>query len=177
MDVILFRDNLGNMRSNIPHHIKKKNVPFEWGNMTDGSIELALNILNIFCDELTSNRLYKKFITDVLAKVPFGGEIIKGNEIEAWIADNQLIEREREQKSFIIAVYRQEINKNQIHIVEAYTEKESIIRACEYYETNEYIQSMVDQLEKLRFDDICEYYWNRQISFSDPQVINKSRIS
>lgn len=166
MDIHLVRSNSGNPKTNIEHRFVRKVETFDWGNTSDEAAELAYNILGLFCDELTRERLYLQFLRKIIVKVPYGGQTISQKEIEAWIANHSFLKDNRIKTSFLIAVYRHESEQNQIHFVEAYTEIEAIIRACENYETEDYIQSLLNQISD--FDEVYEYYSSREIWYSEP---------
>jgi hypothetical protein len=72
--------------TNIPHkallHSKKG---YEWGNLSAGSADLALNILWHFTSPAVAIRWHQEFKRDFLAKIPQEGGFIEGNLIKKWI--------------------------------------------------------------------------------------------
>ncbi|USK62251.1 DUF6166 domain-containing protein [Peribacillus asahii] len=164
MNIQLIRSNNGKPRTNIAHTIVKKAQEFDWGNTSEESADLALNILALFCDEMTREKLYRRFLNDVIARVPYGGCIISKAEIETWILTHSNFEDIRKNMSFLVAVYKSETEKNEIYEVEAKTEMEAVIQACEFYESEEYKENLIAQLTD--FDELYDHYASREIWFS-----------
>ena len=174
MDVVLSRNSNGEADTNVPHSIKKykefsKPIAYEWGAKEPGAAELALNILLLFRDQFTSNRLHLKFMADIISDVPYSGGVLAKNDIEAWIAANERFEEVRKQTTYMVAVYREEAKANRIHEVKAFTEKEAVIKACEIYDVEEeYVKQLNNQLTS--FDELYDYYASREIWFSEPII-------
>lgn len=168
MDIQLVRSNTGNPQTNVEHTLVRKVNSFDWGNTSDAAAELACNILHLFYDEFTRERLYLQFMQTIIANIPYSGRTIVQAEIEDWVAKHSYHEDNRDKRTFLVAVYRNEIENNQIHHVEAYTEIEAIIRACENYENEEQIQSLCNQIQN--YDTAYEYYSRREIYFSEAEL-------
>ena len=62
---------------------------FEWGYGGSGPADFALNILLNFTDKQTAFVLHQKFKWDFIAKLPWEGGTIEGNQIIEWIEKNK----------------------------------------------------------------------------------------
>lgn len=171
MSIYLQRDNHNVIHVNVEHNIHRHSDSFDWGNLSPESLELALNILNLYCDNLTRERLYKKFASDIISDIPFGGATMSNEDIEAWIAANIHFQLKREPNKYMIAVYKEETNENVISTVVAFHEVEAIVYACELSYDKDLINEMVNKYIN-DYNGIVEYYRARGVFFSEPIVAN-----
>ncbi|WP_374724221.1 DUF6166 domain-containing protein [Calidifontibacillus erzurumensis] len=170
MDIILNRNNNNDIKVNIEHKIRRHSNTFDWGTLNEGALDLSLNILNKFCDELTRERLYKKFATDIIADIPYGGAVLKENDIQSWIFSNIHFNIESKLDTYIVAVYKEETSENVLHFIPASNEIEAIITACESKFETERIKALTNEYLN-DYNGITEYYQSKGVYFSDP-VIN-----
>lgn len=167
MNIILFRDNSGNYKTNVNRMIRKYDVPgFEWGMVGEEAAELSINILALFCDEFTRERLHGKFMCDIIADVPRSGRVITSDEIETWIATNSNLEDKRKKRAFMVAVFNEETKENDIRHVEAFNDIEAIIRACSFNHNEDKIKELLTTYRD--YDAIADYYEERGLYFSAP---------
>lgn len=82
----LHRNDNGDAVTNVEHK-KVYHSPsgFEWGYHGSGPADLALNILLIFTDEETANRLHQRFKREFIALIPHEGGEITHKEVIEWI--------------------------------------------------------------------------------------------
>lgn len=84
-DIVCKRAN-GAPVVNVPHRLVRHSpTGFEWGYGGSGPSDLALNILLMFVDEATANRLYQDFKWDFVATLPREGGTIKRADVIAWL--------------------------------------------------------------------------------------------
>lgn len=90
-DIILYRDEEDNARAIGVEHILVHHSPtgFEWGYHGSGCAELARNILHLFTDAGTRDKLYQQFKQDFIAPLPFEGGTIKAAAVTEWLAANK----------------------------------------------------------------------------------------
>jgi hypothetical protein len=87
-DIILKRIN-GRPATNVPHRLTKHSpTGYEWGYAGSGPADLALNILLMFVDPATAERLHQEFKQAFIATLPEEGGVIKREDIEHWIAEH-----------------------------------------------------------------------------------------
>ena len=78
-----------NVSHSIVHHSP---TGFEWGYGGSGPADLALNILSAMIGQEAAQEtgLYQKFKWDFIAHMPNEGGIIREEEIERWLEENDL---------------------------------------------------------------------------------------
>ncbi|MDX1454866.1 MAG: hypothetical protein R3217_05345 [Gammaproteobacteria bacterium] len=103
-DLVLDRDDDGNIYSSIPHRVSHYNVDqLDWGHIGPGPAELALNILDHFlppgCDgekpvslekgeiSAVTWRLHRAFMADHLVRLPYEGGCLHEGRIRRWILE------------------------------------------------------------------------------------------
>jgi hypothetical protein len=85
-NVVLKRLPDGRVATNVERLVIRHSPSgFEWGYGGSGPADLALNILLMFTDADTADRLYQDFKWQFVAKLPPEGGVIKGDDIRAWI--------------------------------------------------------------------------------------------
>ena len=85
-DILMARAGNGDIFVNIPHTIVRHSPDgFEWGYRGSGPSDLALNILILFTDQCTADRLYQEFKLDFISSMPKQGGMIKSSTIQEWL--------------------------------------------------------------------------------------------
>lgn len=91
-DIILKRDPLGGIITNVPHAwVYHSPAGFEWGYLGSGPAELALNILLLFVPRNIAWRCHQSFKEDFIACMPFEGGVIKREDIVIWLKGKKVL--------------------------------------------------------------------------------------
>lgn len=86
-DIILQRVD-GYIKTNVPRQVVRHSpTGFEWGYGGSGPADLALNILLLFTDMQTAERLYQDFKWQFIATMPCEGGVIKREDILNWLRE------------------------------------------------------------------------------------------
>lgn len=84
-DIVCFRNDSG-LYTNVPRRIVRHSPSgYEWGYGGSGPADFALNILLLFTDQHTADRLYQEFKREFVAALPEWGGTIRGADIRAWL--------------------------------------------------------------------------------------------
>lgn len=94
-DIILYRED-GEARAIGVKHVLVHHSPtgFEWGYHGSGCAELARNILHMFTDPGTRDKLYQQFKVDFIAPLPVEGGTIKAETVRKWLEEKGAGEHE-----------------------------------------------------------------------------------
>jgi len=84
-DVVLYRCVDGTARASIAHVPRHSPTGVEWGYAGSGPADLARSILLALTDEVTAERLYQRFKTEVVARVPCAGGVLRAVDVRRWI--------------------------------------------------------------------------------------------
>lgn len=86
-DIVCWRGADGVRHFNVPQ-VKVLHSPsgMEWGYGGSGPADFALNILLMFTDTATAERLHQPFKWEYVAKLPEEGGIIEAEKVRAFIA-------------------------------------------------------------------------------------------
>lgn len=91
-DVILKFEN-GRVLTNVPHKVVRHSpTGFAWGYGGSGPADLALNILLLYTNRETADRLYQCFKWQFIATMPPAGGVIKGETIRAWLEEQKEVD-------------------------------------------------------------------------------------
>lgn len=85
-DVLLWRDIEGGAHASVPHVPRHSPTGPEWGYSGSGPADLARSVLLALTDGATAERLYQRFKTEVVARVPHAGGVLRAREVRAWVA-------------------------------------------------------------------------------------------
>lgn len=85
-DVVLWRTITGEARATVPHAVRHSPTGIEWAYSGAGPADLARSVLLALTDEATAERLYGRFVADVVACVPFAGGVLRASDVRAWVA-------------------------------------------------------------------------------------------
>ena len=85
-DVVLFRGIDGAARATVVHIPVHSPTGFDWGRPGAGPADLALAVLTAVVDKDTAERHGAAFASEVLARIPFAGGVLRASRIRAWLA-------------------------------------------------------------------------------------------
>ena len=85
-DVVLYRRVDRTARASVAHVPRHSPTGIEWGYCGSGPADLARSVLLALTDEATAERLYQTFKTDVVARVPRAGGVLRAADVRAWVA-------------------------------------------------------------------------------------------
>lgn len=89
-DVVLLQRGNGQILTNVPHDLVRHSpTGFAWGYGGSGPADLALNILLLYTDQETADRLYQRFKWYFIATMDPWGGVIKGDDIRNWLQEQR----------------------------------------------------------------------------------------
>jgi hypothetical protein len=87
---IAFKRECGKLITNVPRTIIHHSPDgYEWGYGGSGPADFAWNILAMFTDKDTAQKLHQEFKWKFIATAPHEGTTISGDAIKAWIERQQ----------------------------------------------------------------------------------------
>lgn len=85
-DVVLFRGIDGTARATVEHVAVHSPTGFDWGRLGAGPADLALAVITAVAGKDAAERHSAAFTTEVVARVPFAGGVLRASRVRAWIA-------------------------------------------------------------------------------------------
>ena len=92
-DVVLWRRIEGSAHASVPH-LRRHSDGLDWGRLGAGPSDLAYSVLAALCGRPAAERHAADFASEVVARVPFAGGVLRARDVRAWAAERRAAHEE-----------------------------------------------------------------------------------